>query len=302
MDRIDAMTIFQRVAELGSFTQAAESLGLPKASVSAAVRQLENQLGTQLLHRTTRRVATTQDGQVFHERCRDLLADLDELQSLFAGGRAELAGRLRVDLPSRIGRQLVIPRLPEFLAAHPRLDVELSATDRLVDPVREGFDLVLRVGPLADSSLVAKPLGELRFVSCASAGYIAAHGMPATLADLARHRLVHYASVLGTKAPGFEYRDPDSGAPRELPMAGALTVNNSDAYQAACLAGLGIAQIPESAVRDELARGALLEVLPAWPAPPLPVALLYPSRRHQPLRVRAFMDWLTAVVQPHLAG
>jgi DNA-binding transcriptional LysR family regulator len=302
MDRIDAMTIFQRVAELGSFTQAAESLGLPKASVSAAVRQLEGRLGTQLLHRTTRRVATTQDGQVFYERCRDLLADLDELQGLFAGGRTALAGRLRIDLPSRIGRDIVVPRLAEFLAAHPRLEVELSATDRLVDPVREGFDLVLRVGPLADSSLVARPLGAMRFVSCASPGYLAAAGRPRDLADLARHRLVHYVSVLGTKSAGFEYLDRASGEIRRLPMAGALTVNNSDTYHAACLAGLGIAQMPAVVARAHLADGSLVEILPELRVPPLPVALLYPSRRHLPLRVRAFMDWLAEVVQPCLAG
>jgi DNA-binding transcriptional LysR family regulator len=301
MDSIETMVIFQRVAELGSFTQAAENLGLPKATVSAAIRQLEGRLGTRLLHRTTRRVSTTPDGQMFYERSRDLLADLDELQGLFAGGRTKLAGRLRIDLPSRMGRDLIVPRLPEFLAAHPHLEVELSATDRLVDVVREGFDLVLRAGPLTDSSLVARPLGDMHMLSCASPGYLADAGLPQSLADLAQHRLVHYVSVLGSKSAGFEYLDPESGEIRYLSMAGVLTVNNTDAYIAACLAGLGIAQIPAVTAQPHLADGRLVAVLPELCVPPLPITLLYASRRHLPLRVRAFMDWLAAVVRPHLA-
>lgn len=300
MDRLDAIAIYLRVAELGSFTQAAESLGLPKASVSAAVRQLENGLGTRLLHRTTRKVSLTQDGQAFQERGREVLAEVDELHGMFAGHRAELAGRLRIDLPSRIARDIVLPRLPEFLAAHPRLEVELGATDRYVDLVREGYDLVLRVGTLADSSLVAKPLGALRMVSCASPGYLAAHGQPGDIADLARHRLVHYTTVLGTRPGGFEYVDTASGKNRSAAMAGVLTVNNSDTYQAACLAGLGIAQMPEIAVRGQLADGSLVEVLPGLPVPALPVSLVYPSRRQLPLRARMFMEWLEAVMGPEL--
>jgi DNA-binding transcriptional LysR family regulator len=301
MDYIETMAIFQRVTELGSFTQAAESLGLPKATVSAAIRQLESRLGTRLLHRTTRRVSTTPDGQMFYERSRDLLADLDELQGLFAGGSTKLTGRLRVDLPSGMGRDLIVPRLPGFLAAHPHLEVELSATDRLVDVVREGFDLVLRAGPLTDSSLVARPLGEMRMLSCASPTYLAATDLPRSLADLAQHRLVHYVSVLGSKSAGFEYLEREGGEIRYLSMTGALTVNNSDAYIAACLAGLGIAQIPAVTAQPHLADASLVAILPELRVPPLPITLLYASRRHLPLRVRAFMDWLTAVVQPYLA-
>lgn len=301
MDSIDTMIIFQRVAELGSFTQAAECLGMPKATVSAAIRQLESRIGTQLLHRTTRRVSTTPDGQLFYERSRDLLSDLDELQGLFAGSRTELTGRLRIDLPSRMGRDLVVPRLPEFLADHPHLDVELSATDRLVDVVREGFDIVLRAGPLTDSSLVAKPLGEMRMLSCASPAHLMATGIPGNLTDLARNHLVHYVSVLGSKSAGFEYLEPESGETRYLPMRGVLTVNNTDAYVAACLAGLGIAQIPVVTAQPYLADGSLVPILPEVRVPPLPITLLYANRRHLPLRVRAFMDWLTGVVQAHVA-
>lgn len=300
MDQVQAMTIFARVAELASFTQAAQGLGLPRGSVTAAVQRLEAMLGTRLLHRTTRRVELTQDGRVFHERCRDLLADLEELRTLFQQPEAAaLRGRLRVDMPIGTARHLVVPRLPEFMHAHPALEIELSSTDRRVDLVREGFDCVLRVGTLGDSSLVARPLGHYRLVNCASPAYAAAHGLPQTLAELAQHRLVHYAPTLGSRPTGFEHREAD-GAVRFVPMAGALTVNNSEAYLAACLAGLGIVQVPEPGVRALLAGGQLLEVLPRHRPPPMPVSLLYANRRHLPKRVQVFMSWVAQVMAPHL--
>jgi DNA-binding transcriptional LysR family regulator len=158
MNRLDAMQIFARVAELASFTRAAESLGLPKASASNAVQQLESALGARLLHRTTRKVQLTQDGQAFYERSKDLLADMDELQSMFQQGEQALRGRLRVDMPSGIARAYIVPRLPKFLQAHPQIELELSSTDRRVDLVREGFDCVVRVGALGDANLIARPL------------------------------------------------------------------------------------------------------------------------------------------------
>ncbi|QPF72399.1 LysR family transcriptional regulator [Roseateles sp. DAIF2] len=295
----DAMRVFVRVAELASFTQAAEGLGLPKASVSGAVQRLEAQLGTRLLHRTTRRVQLTQDGQAFYERCKDLLADLEELQQLFLPTPAALTGRLRVDLPVGAARLLVLPRLPEFMAAHPKLEIELSCTDRRVDLVREGFDCVLRVGQLGDSSLVARPLGRLRQLNLASAAYLRAHGVPRSLEDLAGHRLIHYAAVLGARSPGFEYLD-EAGRPQSLPMAGSLTVNNSEAYEAACLAGAGLAQVPVPGLSPLVEQGLLVEVLPQYQAPPMPVSLVYAHRRQLPQRVQVFMNWLTEVLRPHL--
>jgi DNA-binding transcriptional LysR family regulator len=146
INRLDAMKVFVRVAELSSFTRAAEMLDLPKASMSGAVQRLEKLVGARLLHRTTRRVQLTQDGRAFYERCKDLLADVDELQSMFQQSPQSLRGRLRVDMPSSTARDFVIPRLPEFLREHPLLEFELSSTDRKVDLVREGFDCVLRVG------------------------------------------------------------------------------------------------------------------------------------------------------------
>jgi DNA-binding transcriptional LysR family regulator len=296
----EAMRVFVRVAELASFTQAAESLGLPKASVSGAVQRLEAQLGTRLLHRTTRRVQPTQDGQAFYERCLDLLADLEELQQLFLPTPAALSGRLRVDLPVGAARLLVLPRLPEFMAAHPQLEIELSSTDRRVDLVREGFDCVLRVGSLGEaSSLVARPLGRLAQLNLASPAYLRAHGVPRTLEDLAGHRLIHYSSVLGTRSAGFEYLDA-AGQPQSLAMAGSLTVNNSEAYEAACLAGAGLVQVPVPGVSPLVEQGLLVEVLPQYQAPPMPVSLVYAHRRQLPQRVQVFMSWLAEVLRPHL--
>ena len=267
--------------------------------MSTAVRQLEAWVGTQLLHRTTRRVRMTEDGRVFYERCKDVLADVDELEHQFSRTRQSLRGRLRVDMPSGMARHLVLPVLPAFLDAHPQIELELSATDRRVDLVREGFDCVIRVGGVADSSLVARPLGAFRVLTCASPGYLARCGTPRSLDDLRDHRLIHYASSFGGPADGFEY--PDAGGYRELEMKGALTVNSAVAYEAACLAGLGLIQAPLAGTHRLIEQGLLVEVLPELQAEPMPVTLLYPHRRHLPRRVSAFMDWVAEVLRPHLA-
>ena len=300
MSPFDRMHIFVRVAELASFTQAAEALGIPKSSASTAVQQLETQLGTRLLHRTTRRVQLTQDGQAYYERCKDLLADVDELQSMFQHpDGAGLKGRVRIDMSTGMARNVVVPRLPELLARHPGLEVELSSTERRVDVVREGFDCVLRTGAVVDSSLVARPLGLVRLVNCASPAYLRAHGTPRSLADLPGHRLVHFVNTLGARSAGFEA--VVDGALVLTPMQGALTVNNAEAYMAGCLAGLGLIQVPHLGVVDLLARGDLVEVLPQLAAPPMPLTLMYANRRNLPRRVRTVMDWLAQVVAEHLA-
>lgn len=299
MPSIETLHVFVRVAELASFTQAAQSLGLPKASASTAVQRLEASLGTRLLHRTTRRVQLTHDGQVYYERCRDVLADLDDMQTMFQPAPEGLRGRLRVDMPMRLAHDLIIPRLPEFLRAHPRIELELSSTDRRVDLVREGFDCVLRVGGLSDSSLVARPLGRMAMANMASPAYLAAHGEPRTLEDLAHHRLVHYVSSLGQRCPGFEWQDTD-GRVCFQPMGGVLTASDSGAYSAACLAGLGIIQAPIHGSEVELADGRLRPVLQEFQAASMPVHLLYPHRRQLPRRVQVFMQWLADQVTPRL--
>jgi DNA-binding transcriptional LysR family regulator len=296
MIRLDALEMFSRVAELSSFTRAAESLGVPKATLSAAVRQLEADVGVTLLYRTTRRVQLTHDGQVFHERCRDLLSDAEEVGAMFLTS-ATAAGRIRVDMPVHMARNLVVPRLGEFLAEHPALHVELSCTDRRVDVVREGFDCVVRVGGRADSGLIARSLGAFDVVTCASPAYLKAYGTPRRLEDLKRHRMVHYVGQMGGRPEGFEY--PDGDGWRSLPMDGSITVNNTESYSAAALAGLGIIQVPRLGVERDIAEGRLVEIMKRFRAEPMPVALVYPQRRNLALRVRLFMDWIAGVLKPH---
>jgi len=298
MNRLDAMQVFVRVAELGSYTRAAESLSLPKASASTAVQQLESALGTRLLHRTTRKVQMTQDGRAYYERCKDLLADMDELQAMFQQGPQSLRGRLRVDMPSGVARAFIIPRLPQFLHAHPQLELELSSTDRRVDLVREGFDCVLRIGALGDSNLIARPLGRYRLINCASPAYLDRHGTPQSLDDLAAHHLIHYTTTLGAKSPGWEYWD--GARYTSLRMAGALTVNNAEAYEAACIAGLGLIQAPEVGVQHLISQGLLVEVLPQYRAEPMPVSLVYANRRNLSKRVQVFMSWMAETLAPYL--
>ncbi|MDV3469901.1 LysR family transcriptional regulator [Stenotrophomonas sp. C3(2023)] len=290
--------IFLRVAELGSFTGAASSLGLPKASVSQAVRRLEAGLGTQLLHRTTRRVRLTADGARFQSGGSDLLDDAEALQGLFRQPDTALQGRLRVDMSAGLARHVVLPHLSDFMDQHPGVEIELSATDRRVDLVREGFDCVVRVGPLDDNTLVARPVGAMAVVNCASPAYLQAHGEPQTLADLQRHKLVRYVGTLGQRGAGFEYHDGQTYRLQSMP--GALTVNSGDAYSAAALAGLGIIQVPRVGVVQALANGQLVEVLPQLRAEPMPVHLLYAQRRHLPRRVAVFMEWLAAVTSQAL--
>lgn len=295
---LESLTIYARVAELASFTQAAEQLGLPKARVSTAVQALEAQLGTRLLHRTTRSVRMTPDGEAFYARCTAVLADLDELGALFQQVPTALSGRLRVDMPTGMARDIVIPRLDEFLGAHPLVTIELSTSDRRVDLVGEGFDCVVRVGTLTDSELVARPLGHFRMVNCASPGYLAAHGTPRTLDDLDQHRLVHYSNTLGGAADGWEYFDGTRWCVKA--MRGSVTVNNAHAYQAACIAGLGLIQMPAGAQPPTIVRGELVEVMPGFTARPMPVSLLYAHRGGVSKRLRAWMDWLAQVLAPHL--
>ncbi|MED5621641.1 LysR family transcriptional regulator [Ideonella sp. BN130291] len=297
---LDQLRIFARVAELASFTEAAAQLGLAKGRASTAVQQLEARLGTRLLQRTTRRVHLTPDGEQFLERCKELLADAEQLQAMFQPAASGLRGKLRIDLPNSIARDLVIPRLPEFLAAHPLLEVGISTTDRRVDLVQEGFDCVLRVGHLSDADLVARPLGWMAMRNAASPAYLREHGTPRTLADLAQHRIVHYAAKLGLQGAGWEYLD--AGVVKVQPMHSTVVVNGTDAYQAACLAGLGLIQAPVHGTQRLVDAGLLVDVMPGFRAAPMPVSLLYPHRRQLAPRVQAMLNWLAGVVGAYLQG
>jgi DNA-binding transcriptional LysR family regulator len=295
MNKLELLRTFVRVSELSSFTLAGEDLGLPRSTVSEHVRALEALLGTRLLQRTTRKVQATQDGLVLYERSKDLLSHMDEIEGLFHQDEASLSGRIRIDLPNILARQVVMPRLPAFMARHPNLELEISSTDRRVDLLGEGFDCVLRVGAQPDQTVVARHLCDFVMVNCASPDYLERYGMPQSLEDLAQHRLVHYVGALGSRSEGFVYED--DGRVQRVPMAGSVTVNNTDAYEAACLGGFGLIQAPRWGRQAQLDRGELVQVLPQFNAPALEVSLLYARQRHLPLRVRAFMDWLTEVIR-----
>jgi len=294
MNQFEAMKIFVRVAELASFTQAADSLGIPKASVSTTIKQLENSLGTRLLQRTTRTVQMTQDGLVYYERSKDMLVDMAELQTMFRQSEVEISGRIRVDMPNGVARHRIIPKLPEFMRTHPKLEIEISSTDRRVDLIREGFDCVIRVGTLVDSNLIARPLGLFTLINCASPEYLGRHGTPTNLNDLDTHKMIHYAPLFGASLSTFDYMIGEQAFQKAVP--GAISVNSADAYQSACLAGLGIIQAPEIGVRELLSRGELVEVLPEFRAAPMPVSLLYVNRRHLPKRTQLFMNWIAQVM------
>jgi DNA-binding transcriptional LysR family regulator len=295
MNKLELLRTFARVSELSSFTLAGESLGLPRSTVSEHVQALETLVGTRLLQRTTRRVQATQDGLVLYERSKDLLANMDEIEGLFRQDAASLSGRIRFDMPHFLARQMVLPRLPEFMALHPNLELEISTTDRRVDLQREGFDCVVRVGVQPDQSVVARHVCDFAMVNCASPAYLQRYGVPETLEDLVQHRMVHYVGVLGSRSDGFLYEV--DGVEKRLPMAGSVTVNSTDAYEGACLGGFGLIQAPLNGMQAHLLSGEMVAVLPQFNAPSMEVSLLYARQRHLPLRVRAFMDWLAITIQ-----
>lgn len=294
MDRIDLFRIFCRVVDCASFTRAADQLGLPRSSVSLAVRDLEGRLGTRLLHRTTRKIAPTQDGLLFYERSLSVIAQLEDAEGMFRQDAQALTGRVHVDMPGRIGRLIVAPALPEFLDMHPGVDIILGVSDRAANLIEDALDCVLRVGPLVDSSLVARPVGHIAFINVASPAYLARHGIPQAPADLDGHHMVLFASPTTARVEPFEWLE--GGKLRSRRVKGRVTVNSAEAAIAACVAGLGLLQIPAYDVRAELAAGTLTEVLPAYPAEPMPVHLLFPRRRDRPRRVLAFADWMEGLL------
>ena len=290
MDRFQAMRLFTRIVELGSFSRAAENLGLPRASATQIIKQLETHLGVRLLQRTTRQVRTTLDGDGYYQRCVAILADVDEMESSFSLAAGQPRGRIKVDLSVSFGRLVMIPALPDFCARYPQIQVDVSVTDRQIDLIREGVDCVLRIGELRDSSLVARRLTALPQVCCASAAYIARHGQPARPADLERFEAVDYLSASTGKSVPFEFLI--DGRLESRSLRSRLAVNNGDAYVAACEAGFGLIQVPRYHVVRQLAAGAMVEVLQAYQPPPLPLSAVYPQNRHLSPRLRVFVDWL----------
>lgn len=296
MDRLDTMRLYARIVELGSFTAAANDLGLPRATVTHAIKKLEARLGAQLLQRTTRCQRVTRDGQAYYTHCVRLLADLDEVEADFRDAALKPQGRLRIDVPATLARRLVIPALPEFCARHPRIELDIGSSDRFVDLLREGVDCVLRVGELPDSGLVGRRVATLDQVTVASADYVRRHGRPATLAELQQgHLAVNWASPT-TRRPEPSLEFVANRRRREVRLPARVTVSGVDAYLACCEAGLGIAQFPRYRIAGALADGRLCELLPGLPPPALPVHVLYAPQRQMPARLRVFVDWLVELM------
>lgn len=290
MDRFDAMRVFARIVELQSFTRAGDALGVPRATVSHALRQLEARLGTQLLIRTTRSVRTTPDGQAYYDRCVRLLADLEETESVFSHAAAQPRGTLRIDVSGPLGSVVIVPALAGFCARYPNLALDIGASDRYVDLIQEGVDCVVRAGELADSGLIARRVAELSQVTCVSARYVERHGLPKSLGELVAHQAVVWRSPTSGRTQSMDF--VVDGSLRIVDMQGSVTVNAGDIYAAACRAGLGMIQLPRYSVAADLASGRLVEVLPDHPPPSMPVSVMYPAQRQLSPRVRVFVDWL----------
>lgn len=299
MDKLRAMEIFVRIVEAGSLTAAATALDTSLTSVVRSLATLEGALGTRLLNRTTRRIALTDEGREYFERCRRVLAEVEEAENALSARQAKPAGKLALTAPVMFGRLHVGPVLADFLAAHPAVKAELMLFDRVVDLLDEGMDAAIRIGHLRDSSLVAVPLGTTRRVVCASPGYLRRAGTPRLPADLAGHRCLQFLGV----APGAEWEFADSdGKPLRVPVKGLLATNQIDVALDACRKGLGCGVFLDYQVRDALAAGKLRRILPAYEPAPIPVQLVYPHSRLLSSRVRSFVDWAVPRLRERLAA
>lgn len=302
MDRFDAMRAFVQVVDAGSFTGAARQLDRHKATLSQQVQQLEARLGVRLLARTTRAVAPTAEGLVYYEQAVAILQQVDAAEAQLRGGRDLPAGHLRVNVPVALGQLVFAPQMRAFLERHPRLTVELGCSDRAVDLVREGIDVALRGGELPDSGLAARPVGSLRFVLCAAPAYIDRHGLPGDPAELARHHQVGYLLASTGRLRSLRLQRDGVAVEHELPAR--FTTTDSAAVLSAGLDGLGLVVLSEFVAAHHLASGALVQVLPGWRCPSLPLQLVTPSARRRAARVQAFIDWAQALVRrrlgPHL--
>ena len=289
MDRFHAIAAFVKVVETGSFARAADRLDVSVSSVSRQVADLEAHVGARLLQRTTRRLSLTEAGRAFHERCVQLLADLEEAEASAGAGTTVPRGTLRVSGPVTFGVAHLAPAVADFVARFPdvRADVELS--DRIVDLVDEGFDTAVRIGPLAGPNLVGRRVGESRLVCCAAPAYVRRHGEPRTPFDLARHACLLYQYAPQRDVWTFADR---KGAPQRVRVAGPVHANNGAFLSALAVAGLGIAYEPDFIVGPDLRAGRLVPLLRPYAAAVTPIHVVYASRRHLSAKVRAFADFL----------
>lgn len=294
MDKLRAMETFVRIVDRGSLTAAADALSTSLPSVVRTLAALETELDVRLLNRTTRRLSLTDEGRTYLERCRRVLAEVEEAEAALSARRSAPKGRLRLTAPVLFGRLHVAPLATEFVLRHPALQVELTLLDRMVDLVDEGIDAGLRIGRLRDSSLVAVPVGQTRRVVCATPAYLKRAGVPKSLADLAQHRCVSFSGL----TPGSEWTLADGAGVMQVAVEAALVTNQIDAALDACLRGVGLGQFLGYQVQPLIDAGKFRRVLPAFEPAPLPIQVVYPHARLLSANVRAFVDWAV----PRLRG
>ncbi|MEI9689327.1 LysR family transcriptional regulator [Kosakonia cowanii] len=294
MDRIQAMQIFTRVAEAGSFVRAAQTLSLPSSTVTSTIKNLEKYLQVRLLNRTTRRVSLTPEGLQYLMQCREILSLIEHAESSLTDAVRRPQGRIRVDMPAGIAHFIVMPNLQDFYKHYPDIYLMIGVSDRQVDLVQEGVDCVIRTGELTNSTLVARPLGRLRWVTCASPDYLREYGIPQSPTELSRHRAIHYFSSQTRHAN--ELRFVRGTETLSVPVSGEAAVNETGLYIKMCLGGFGLAQLAERIVLEHLQEGRLIEVLADWQPPSVPVTLLYPHQRFLSPAVRAFADWIASII------
>lgn len=288
MDRFETMRLFIRLVERRSFTAAAADLGLPRSTASEVLRGLEAHLGVRLLERTTRHVTPTLDGEEYYRRCVAILAEVEEAESAMRD--AQPRGLLRFDAHPLLTRTFILPKLPDFLARHPLIELQIGQGDRLVDLVREGVDCVIRAGQHDDSGMIQRRLGVVAEVTVASPAYLAKHGTPKTPDELEGHQTVGFISSRTGDVLPLEFSV--NGVLREIVLPSRIRVNNSDTMAGLARLGFGLAQAPRYRFADDLASGALVEVLPNCPPSPTPLSALYPQNRQLTLRLRVFLDWI----------
>lgn len=292
MDLLSGMRVFTHVVEAGGFTAASQRLGLSRAAVSKQVAQLEGHLGGQLLQRTTRRVSLTEIGQAFYTRCKAILEDVAEAESLVTGLSAEPRGTLRLNVPMTFGVRQIAPLLGRFTAMYPRLQLELSFNDRMIDLVEEGYDLAIRIATLQDSNLVARRLAASRTAICAAPAYLEQHGMPRAPADLRRHRCLRYQYAPNSNAWTLTW----DGHTEQVRVGGPLLLNNGDALCMAAEHGAGIVMLPSFIVGDAIRAGRLVRVMHDYDGPTAGIHAVYASSRHLTAKVRTLIDFLAAEI------
>lgn len=291
MDRIEAMQSFVAVVEAGSFVAAADKLQLSKAMVSRQVGLLEDELGSRLLHRTTRRVSLTSDGELFLARSRELLQQWQEATDEVSHRTVQARGTLRINVPFSYGVLHLAPLWSAFMQAHPDVLLDVTLSDRVADLVDEGFDLAVRIGQLPSSSLVSRRLAATRLKVCAAPTYVKTHGSPRQPADLVNHRILAY-SLMSTGDVWTLSMQSDPGRQEVVEVKPVMRSNNGDTCTQAAISGQGIVLQPDFMVQTYLDRGDLVELLPDWKAQEFGIYAVYPTRRHLPAKVRLMIDFL----------